>query len=269
MFFYASKIIAPFLQPSSLVMLVLVAATAMILSGWRVVWGKRLLAMAVAVIVITSASPFGNWIVLPLEERFTRGELPDDVSGILILGGFEVTGISRTRGGLEINEAAERLTEGVLLARRLPRARLVFTGGEGTLIPRHGSAAGNVGAFLEAVGIEPGRIVLESNSRTTYENALFLREMLKPRSGERYVLVTSAFHMPRAVGTFRRHGFDVVPWPVDYRTRGPQDALEWTASVSGGLERADFVVKEWLGLLAYRLTGRTDALFPGPIPPMP
>ena len=127
-----------------------------------------------------------------------------------------------------------------------------------------GSAAGIVGSYLEAVGIDPARIVLESRSRTTYENALFLRDMLHPSPGQRYVLVTSAFHMPRAVGTFRKHGFDVVPWPVDYRTHGWRDAYEWFGSVTGGLERVDTAFREWAGLVGYRLFGRTDSIWPAP-----
>jgi uncharacterized SAM-binding protein YcdF (DUF218 family) len=109
--------------------------------------------------------------------------------------------------------------------------------------------------------------VIESRSRTTRENALFSRRLVEPHEGERWLLVTSAWHMPRSVGCFRQAGFPVVPYPVDYRTRGPQDRWRTFSSLSEGLRRLDLATKEWIGLLGYRLAGYTDALFPGPPDP--
>src|SRR5690606_34882032 len=117
----------------------------------------------------------------------------------------------------------ERVTETVLLARKLPEAKVVFTGGAASLLLSGESAAPAVASFLEAAGIAPDRIVLERVSRNTYENAILVRELLEPRPGDTWLLVTSAWHMPRAVGAFRQAGFDVVPWPADYRTRGADD----------------------------------------------
>ena len=265
MFFYASKSLGLFLQPSSAIIIMLLAGTGLVLAGWQVVVGRRLIGLAVALLLACGWSPIGTLLVLPLEQRFAPGRLPDTVAGIVILGGFEVTSVSKARGHLAVNEAAERVMEGLLLARRLPGTRVIFTGGDGTISQRDGSAAGSVSDFLAAAGIEPQRIVLEDRSRNTYENALFLREMLAPKPGERYLLVTSAFHMPRSVGAFRQQGFDVLPWPVDYRTRGPQDAFEWLGGITGGLERVDLAFREWVGLLAYRLSGRSNALWPGPV----
>ena len=87
---------------------------------------------------------------------------------------------------------------------------------------------------------------------------------MPPKPGERWLLVTSAWHMPRSMGSFRAAGFPVTAYPVDYRTRGGEDARRGFLHTSEGLRRLDLMVKEWLGLLAYRLSGRTDALFPAP-----
>ena len=263
MFFYLSKVLAFVLQPSSCITLVLLAGTALVLTGRQPVWSRRLLVAGVGALLLCGFSPLGQLVVLPLEQRFQRPELPETVAGILILGGFEVSGISNARGQLTINEAGERLTEALVLAHRRPTARVVFTGGDGTILGAQPSAANSVGGYLRAVGIAPERIVLEDRSRTTYENALYLAAVLKPRPGERYVLVTSAFHMPRAVGTFRQQGFDVVPWPVDYRTRGGVEAWEWSSNLADGLERVDFSLREWAGLIGYRLSGRSNAYWPG------
>lgn len=262
MFFYASKIIGALIFPSSLIALSLIAGMVLTLTGWAPRWGRRLLLAGVVLLIVCGLSPLGNWMVLPLEQRFARGELPEKVAGIVLLGGFESPGISRDRGELALNEAAERLTEGILVALKRPQARVIFTGGDGSLIREQRSAAGPIATYLETIGIARERIVLEDQSRTTHENAAFLAGMLAPKPGERYVLVTSAFHMPRSVATFRRNGFDVVAWPVDYRTRGAGDVWEGFSSIPGGLERVDLAFKEWIGLVAYRLTGRSAELWP-------
>ena len=274
MFFYLSKILTAIALPSSVTTLLLVAGAGLMLWGrWRRVgacagaasqeWSRRLLLAGVGLLLVCGLSPLGNIMVLPLEQRFARPELPAGAVGIIVLGGFEQASVARARQQLVTNEAAERLTETLLLARRLPGARVIFTGGDGTLVRREGSAAAMIGGYLRSVGIEPGRIVLEDQSRTTYENALYLKAMLAPKPGERFVLVTSAFHMPRSVGVFRQQGFDVVPWPVDYRTSGPHEAFEGFSSIVGGLERVDFAFREWVGLVAYRLSGRSNAIWPG------
>jgi uncharacterized SAM-binding protein YcdF (DUF218 family) len=118
--------------------------------------------------------------------------------------------------------------------------------------------------LLERFGIARERIVLESRSRTTDENARFTRALVSPKPGERWLLVTSAFHMPRSIGAFRHAGFEVEAYPVDWRSRGWIDAASPFDQLSHGLARTDVAVHEWSGLIAYRLTGRSSALFPAP-----
>jgi uncharacterized SAM-binding protein YcdF (DUF218 family) len=222
------------------------------------------LAFGIGLLLVLGLSPLGNVLVMPLEERFPRGKLPDDVAGILVLGGFEDARVSAGRGGLAVNEAAERLTEALLLARRLPNARLIFTGGVVTFLPPDYGTAEPIARFLNDAGVAKERIVFESRSRTTYENAVLSRELLNPRPGLRYLLVTSAFHMPRAVATFRAQGFDIVPWTVDYRTRDAADHFRFFEGIPGGLDRVDLAFKEWVGLVAYYLSGRSAAVWPAP-----
>ncbi len=264
MFFYASKIIGALIWPSSVITLLLLAGVVLMVLGRGLQWAKRLLTAGVVLLIVCGLSPLGNWMLLPLEQRFARGALPGEIAGVILLGGFELPGISRARGQLSLSEGAERLTEGILVALQRPKARVIFVGGDASLIGERRSAGGPIASYMQAVGIAPERIVLEEHSRTTHENSVFLARMLPPKPGDRYVLVTSAFHMPRSVGTFRRIGFDVIPWPVDYRTRGRGDFWEGFGSIPSGLERLDLAFKEWLGLLAYRLSGRTGELWPGP-----
>lgn len=264
MFFLASKLIWSVAQPSSAAMLLLVVGMLLARRGWMP--GKRLAAMGATALVILGFSPAGNFLVYPLEQRFAGLPEPvaaDHIAGIIMLGGFEDPWPTATRPGLALNEAGERLTGTLLLARRLPQAKVIFTGGNGSLLDGT-TAEDAIGRYLIDSSIAPDRIVLEHRSRTTFENATYLRDMLRPQPSERYVLVTSAFHMPRSVGTFRQAGFTVVAYPVDYRTRGAVDLISPFASLPDGLARVDFGAKEWVGLLAYWLSGRTNALWPGP-----
>ncbi len=266
MFFYASKLVWFIIQPSSACVLLIVLGLILATTRWRRL-GRWLSWTGVVVLLIAGLSPLGNLLILPLEGRFPRPSLvngqraPD---GIIILGGAEQGAIARGRGAMAFNEAGERLLEGALLARRFPRARVVFTGAQVRLFDAEQIAALSVAQLLERLGIARRRIVLEARARNTYQNALFSKALAKPKPGERWLLVTSAYHMARAVGCFRKVGFDVVAWPVDYRTAGRGDGTKLFDAVSSGLRRVDFALKEWLGLLVYRLTGRTNAIFPAP-----
>jgi uncharacterized SAM-binding protein YcdF (DUF218 family) len=116
--------------------------------------------------------------------------------------------------------------------------------------------------LLVGIGVDPGRIEMEERSRDTCENAEQSLVLAKPQLGENWVLVTSASHMPRAVACFRAAGFSMVPFPVDYRTRGLADLRRPVDSIADGLEALDLAAHEWIGLATYRLFGRTHELLP-------
>jgi uncharacterized SAM-binding protein YcdF (DUF218 family) len=259
-FHFLSKLLFLFVQPS-VVCLMLIAA-GLLLDR------KRLAAAGLGIMLVIGFSPLGNALLLPLEGRFERPDLDgiaNQISGIIVLGGFEDAYVTNGRGALALNEAAERLTEALVLANRLPKARVVFTGGSDSILDAVPSAAPAVAAFFTASGIAKERLFLEGASRNTYENAAFTYDLVKPKPGERWLLVTSAFHMPRSMGLFRKAGFDVTAWPVDYRTAGARDGTRFMNRLDEGLKRVDTVVKEGIGLTVYRLRGWTDALLPGPL----
>jgi uncharacterized SAM-binding protein YcdF (DUF218 family) len=230
--------------------------------------GKYLMVASLLALAVIGLSPLGNALIIPLEQRFppwddTRG--PPD--GIVVLGGAITPDVSAARNDIALNEAAERVTATVALARRYPEARIVYSGGSGALIFREGSEAVIAVRAFESLGIPPERIIAEEQSRNTVENAVFSLLLAMPRPGERWLLVTSGYHMPRAMGIFRQAGFPVEAYPVDWRTRGPQDALRPFSTLGSGMERTDTAVREWVGLLVYWLTGRSASLFPGPHDP--
>ncbi|MGQ0671736.1 MAG: YdcF family protein [Hyphomicrobium sp.] len=264
--FALSKIVGLLVQPSSLALLAIAAGLVTSGSARFAHTGRRLAWGGLGLLTLAGIIPLGNVLILPLEQRFATVAPPsadDRVDGIIILGGFEDGWVSAGRGALTINEAGERLTESVRLARMFPTATIVFSGGVGSLLRQGADATGPVGRYLVEMGVAAERIVLEGRSRNTQENAVFTAALVKPTAGQRWLLVTSAYHMPRAVGVFRRAGMTVVPCPVDYRTRGPEDRTRLFDSVPAGLMRLDLAVKEWVGLFAYWMLGRTDAVLPG------
>ena len=267
MFYVASKVLGFFATPSNALPILILAG--LLLMGWH--RGRRFgywIAVA-GVLLLTAAglSPLANWVILPLEERFPVFQ--DDgqpVTGIIVLGGAAQGSESFAHRQLAVNEAGERVIALGDLARRYPAARLVFSGGGASLLTTDRAESEAVLAFADTLGLAPERLEIETESRTTSENAAFTRRLIEPKPGERWLLVTSSWHMPRAMGCFRKAGFSVVAYPVDFRTRGPEDATRTFAFVSDGLKRLDIATKEWIGLFAYRLAGHTDDVLPGPAP---
>jgi uncharacterized SAM-binding protein YcdF (DUF218 family) len=228
------------------------------LASWLIVTSVVLLAIA-------GLSPLGNVLILPLEQRFPPWDpshgAPD---GIVMLGGVISADVSIDRGTIALQAGGARLVVTAELGLRYPKARIVIAGGPSSLVYDEAPEAGVAVRELEALGIAHDRITAEEQSRNTVENAVFSRLIANPQPGERWILVTSAFHMPRAIATFRAAGFPVEAYPVDYRTRGLADAFRPFDVSSKGLSQTDTAMHEWLGLLGYRLSGKTNELFPSP-----
>ena len=264
MFFLLSKILGFFALPSNvLIVLGLVGVALAVLRGGRA--GGRLIVASLILLAILGLSPLANALMLPLEQRFPPWDASRGApAGIIVLGGAFDTIVSATRDDIPLTDAAERMTASAALARQYPQARLIFTGGTGTLVydgPTEGELARR---FYASLGIPADRITIEEASRDTAENAVLTKPLANPKPGERWLLVTSAYHMPRSIGAFRRVGFAVEAYPVDYRTRGIADLARPFPSLGEGLRRGDTAMREWIGLVMYRLAGRTSELFPGP-----
>lgn len=264
MYYYISKIGWFFLQPSTL--LAALALLGAVLCFSRLARVGRLLALlACAGLLLGGLSPLGHILMFPLEDRFARPAAdapPPD--GIIVLGGSLDTAVSNARGTAELNEAAERLTAAAELARRYPEARLVFSGGIGMELAAGETESSSARRLFAALGIDLGRVTFENRSRNTWQNARLSKDLVQPEPGEVWWLVTSAFHMPRAMGCFEAVGFPVRAYPVDFRTRGATDYWRPFPSVSAGLRRVDIASREWLALLVYRMTGRIPELLPEP-----
>jgi uncharacterized SAM-binding protein YcdF (DUF218 family) len=263
--FGLSKVLGFFALPSNLLIALALVGILMMRTRFRR-FGQGLLIGAVLLLAVVGIAPVGNALMLPLEERFPKWDGKRGAPhGIVVLGGAVSPDVSAARKDVALNEAAERMTAVAKLARDYPSARIVFTGGSGRLV-KGASEADVVPALFESFGIPRDRVLLENRARNTVENAAFTKALLKPKPGERWLLVTSAHHMPRSVGIFRKAGFPVEAYPVDYRTRGAADLAGPFGSLAAGLARTDAAMHEWAGLVVYWLTGRTSELFPGPHP---
>lgn len=269
MFFYLAKAVWFVLQPSTLIALIIGYGAILIWTGWAR-WGRRFVTVGAILLLVVGLSPLGNVLILPLEDRFPRADLERSPSpaGIVILGGAENRLVGSARKAPTLNEAGERLLEGAILAHKFPEAKVAFSGGDAGILYKSDSEAEGAAALLTRLGIDRDRLILESDARDTYENAVYLKKELEAKGeldpAKRWLLVTSAYHMPRSIGAFRAAGFVVEPWPVDYRTRGGADLTRPFDKVSEGLRRVDTATREWVGLFAYWLSGRTNALFPAP-----
>lgn len=262
MFFVLSKLAGFLLNVTHLIALLVVAGLVLVLLRRRRT-GLAAIGFGAAILCVGIWTTTGAVLLHPLEERHARPDpAPAAVAGVIVLGGGFEGGVNLARGGYELNQSGDRFVEAVVLARRYPDARIVVTGGSGSLM-LEGEADGDTAPrLLTALGVAPERLVMENRSRNTHENAQFTRALVEPAPGETWLLVTSAYHMPRAMGLFRKAGFDVTPWPVDYRTAGNEPIGLARDNAFDSLQNLNLALREWTGLAAYRLTGRTDRLLP-------
>jgi uncharacterized SAM-binding protein YcdF (DUF218 family) len=264
MFFILSKIATFLLLPSNFLFLLGLAGLLLMATRWRRI-GKFLAVASFVLFGLAGFLPTGRLLVRPLENRFPPWEATLGApAGIIVLGGAIVPNLSRNRDQPAVNQAADRVIALAKLARQYPSARIIYSSGNAALFPGGPAEADSLLPLLDIFGVPRDRVELETVSRNTAENAALSKEIAKPKPGERWLLVTSASHMPRAVGCFRRAGFPVEAYPVNWHT-SRRARLALPDNFASGLGQTDFAVHEWSGLLAYWLTGRTSELLPGPV----
>ncbi len=261
--FVLSKVLWWFAQPTRLWLILTILSSLLLYTALFRQARIALLSLTI-VAFIALVLPIDLYAMRPLEQRFPQPKLPEHITGIIVLGGAVDQILTELYGQANLNSAAERMTEAVQLAFNYPNAKLVFSGGSAEIKPRSSFREADVAEqFYQEIGLDSARLIFERESRNTFENAVFTKELLNPQKDEVWVLVTSAFHMPRAVGIFEELEWGVIPYPVDYRV-GLNIETSPPVLFSGKLFYFDIAAKEWLGLLAYKLMGRTSAFFPKP-----
>jgi uncharacterized SAM-binding protein YcdF (DUF218 family) len=257
MFFFLSKLFWVVARPLNFLFFLALAGMIAGMFGFRKI---RTLALALSIgsFVLFGFTQFTDYLLHRLETAVPAGQIPADPAAIIVLGG----GIIPQSGanGFELGEASDRLVKGLELKRLHPQARLIFTGGNGTLLVSQLPESAGALAMVRALHGDDRGMELESRSRTTFENAAGVRKMLGANPGP-LLLVTSGFHMPRALGCFRQLGMDVIPVPADFRADVPSFPY-LTDETPNQFLKLSVLVKEFLGLAGYYLTGRTNALLP-------
>ena len=261
LFFYSAKIIWAIISPDTLFVILFVLSIALL---WMGKTGLALILqslLAVSVLIL-SLFPVGSWLLYPLEKQFmTNPDLPTKIDGIIVLGGSVMPQASQEWSQLQTNFAHERLSHFIRLAKKYPDAQLLFTGGNASLNRDQPTEADMVEDYLIGAGLQKERLRLENQARNTAENVAFSKQLLQPSSGQNWLLITTAFHMPRAVGLFCQQDWPVIPYPVDYQTT-PSLLLKPGFNLLDHASNLVTAAHEWTGLLAYYLSGKIPALLP-------
>jgi uncharacterized SAM-binding protein YcdF (DUF218 family) len=265
--YYLSKAFWLLVQPGNLLALLIVLGALLLFTRWRRL-GRGIVVVAGLLLAIAAILPVGEWLLAPLENRFPAlTQMPEHVDGIIMLGGAVSTLLTAERRQPTVNDNAERFLAFADLARRYPEAKLVFSGGGPSFDGGRFREADAAREVLQWMGMDTGRVIFERESRNTFENVADSKALVHPAPGETWILVTSAFHMPRAVGLFRAQGWPVIPDPVDYKTgTGQYGAGDFSIDLTGHLDLLSQAIKEWIGLLANRIMGHSESFFPGPEP---
>jgi len=265
MFFYLSKILWFLADPGNLLLIALCVGTGLLWTKWTHA-AKAVLTTTAAVAVVVTVLPIGSLLFSNLENRFPQvKKLPPNITGIIVLGGVVDQFITDDRKQVVVNGAVERLTEFARLSFLYPEAKLVFTGGSGVLGKQGLKEADVIKPLLVTLGLNPNRIIFENQSRNTEENATLTKKIIKPRLDQRWLIITSAFHMPRAMGSFRQAGWNAIAYPVDYHLKN-NPGIGLGLSLRSGLGSLSSSLHEWMGLTFYWLSGRTNELYPKPRP---
>ena len=259
MFFIASKVLAVLLEPLAHPYILIALALAL-----RVVRMKRAMraciALALMLPLLYAFLPISTAPLRALENIHAVPKIGNVPDGIIVLGGHTADGVvSQTRGQPQQSAAADRLTKGLMLHRQFPQSQLIFSGYSGELTPRGWSEAETIRRLLEELGVDSAGVTFEVTSRNTWQNAVNTLEIAVPQPGSRWILVTSAAHMPRAVGAFTAAGWGgIIPYPTDYQTTPENDGWFHPQNGFAAVRKA---LHEYVGWVAYWLTGRSSRPF--------
>jgi uncharacterized SAM-binding protein YcdF (DUF218 family) len=266
MFFFVSKLFFAFARPLHFLLLLMLVGLVLQMARARRI-GIWLINIAIVALLAIAFGPLAPFVERPLETRFPRpGTLDPAPDGIIILGGALNPDLGASRPDYySTDDGSERLTEVPRLARLYPNARIIYTGGPSAALPGALNEAQAARKLLIDLGVPADRITLEEHSLTTWENAVMTRAIINPAPDSHWLLVTSAFHIPRSVGTFRKAGWPgIIAYPTDYRLPDPRYGLPFRRAAIENLDLFETAAKEWYGLLGYWLGGRSSDLFPAP-----
>jgi uncharacterized SAM-binding protein YcdF (DUF218 family) len=253
MFFIFSKVLAFLIRPLTWILLLLVG------SWWlgrrRSRWSGRLLVAALVVLLVFSNRALFQLVAVTWEPEAIALTEPYDVA--IVLGGYLGEAGRQAAAPPEFSERADRLLAPIALYQQGMVRQLLLSGGTSTLLMERQPEAHTAGHYARLLGVAEEDLILETRARNTYENAVYSAELLKecPASG-RYLLVTSAWHLPRAAACFRKTGLRFTPYPIDFlQSRVPLAPADYFLPRAQTLDDWESLIKEWVGIAVYRLRG--------------
>lgn len=263
LFFYISKFAWALLSPLNVVIILVCFASVLLLLNY-VRLTKWLLSLLLIVNLPILVYPVGDLLIYPLESRFQKPAImPNDIDGIIVLGGAESLTTTISWQQAEVTDAADRYIYAAKLAKQYQKAPVIYTGGSGSIQFRDDNTSAQIPmTVLTASGVKAERLIIESASRNTAQNFSLIKPLLPNPTGQ-YLLITSAFHMPRSVGIARQNGINVIPYPVDYKSNKAY-LRKWSIDYLGHMKTLSTAWKEWIGLTVYFFTGKTSSWFPKP-----
>lgn len=269
MAFVASKILWFLVQPTFVMGTLILAGAGLLRTRWKRLGGGLVgvVAVVLAVLVVVPLDGHARWM---LETRFDRPEVaPDQVDTIVVLGGAENLAVSVAWGWPEVGGSADRLIAGAAMLRRYPEAVLMHSGGSGLLGEAPTTESAVAAEVWEILGVDTTALLLEEQSRNTFESAQLSFTLRAPDADHTWLLITSASHMPRAIASFRQAGWpEPVPWPVDRHMAAAPAVFDLTINPVRRLAGLEGPLHEMIGLVAYRMMGRTESVWPSPREPL-
>ena len=217
--------------------------------------------IALLIFIFIAIMPTGNLLYFQLEKKFhTTASLPSEIDGILILSGATDPPLTKEYNLIHLNGSAERLIESIFLMNKYPKAKVIFSGGSGAIHDQNLTHSYVAKKFYKQLNINIRNIVFESKSRNTYENILYSLKIANPSSDEKWILITSAFHMTRAMNISEKLDWKIIPYAVDFRA-GKKFSWKPTISFFGNISAMQSASHEWIGLIAYYFMGRTNKIY--------
>ncbi len=257
MFFIASKILGVFTQPLNLLFLFFGLAGILLIFG-KLKIARKTLIWVCALFLLCGYTQIAD-LALSVLERQTdlpaTNQFNEKPLGIIVLGGTATSDKQVRTGWYHLNSSAERITEAIILAKKYPSALLVFTGGSGHIVGRKNDEALAFRILFEQMDAVQNEVLLEAQAKNTWQNAVNTIAITNGREIANWLLVTSAFHMPRAIGSFNKAGLDVIAWPTDYRAEVLK--FPWlTANSTEQFSKLNILFHELAGIIVYKLSGR-------------
>lgn len=261
MFFTFSKIFWVLATPLNAILIL--TAVGLTLLYFKKTIGKRLLIFVAWTFLALGTLPFGYNLMVFLERQYDiPKQMPENVDGIIVLGGAFNSYLSEKTGRVAVNSNISRMMDFVALSKQYPDAKKVFSGGSGNILRPERKEADDAIEFLEMLGFDSGDFIFERTSKNTYENAVFSKELLNPKPSETWIVITSDFHMPRTVSVFDKLNWNIIPYPTGMKTSGEYRLMPLNFNGVGNFFFLSQGLKEIIGVGVYYLTGKSSLFFP-------